>query len=235
MRALTSAAIMLAGLAVPAPATVITNTFLGHIVPKFVSTGITTTADVMQEFGGGNLIGKIFKLTMTVDTSHYYFISPDPVHPNNIGGGSVYGGSNATNPVTATLSIGGHAVTISDTGFATLTLSGGKMFTGFQAFLYDPAQFTYIRTLETDITVLVPASADLTVALPPMLLSRGDFTFPRAFFRDDTLKAQFGLHEELALQVEAVNTGLGVPEPSSLMLLVGGLVAFVRRRRDAGS
>jgi hypothetical protein len=86
--------------------------------------------------------------------------------------------------------------------------------------------------VDADLTALVAASTDLTVPLPAMLESTGDYVNHYASFYDYT----FGSNEILNLDILAVNTSTtSVPEPASLATLAAGLAALglARRRRRA--
>jgi hypothetical protein len=218
---------------VPASAKIVTNTFIGTVVASN-NVGTVTTTDFNTDFGGGNLIGKRFTLTMTLDSSQYYSID-DPSNPSFITGGTFYNSVGGSNPITASLTINGKTVTINDSSDAFNTdLGNGTIETYQQAFSYNPGTQAQIQGVALDLTTNVPASPILTTQLPPMLVSNGDFVNNYALFYDQSTLFSNGNVEYLALDIAAVNAALpAVPELSTwAMMLLGfagaGLVAHRR-------
>jgi hypothetical protein len=82
-----------------------------------------------------------------------------------------------------------------------------------------------VSGLFVDLSTAVPRCAGPWTPLPTTFLSNGDFVNNGAGFADG------GLAENLDLTVETVNA----PEPSSLVLLIAGLVtvALIPRRQAA--
>lgn len=214
------AAAALLVVAVPASADQVTNTFVGTIVPAD-NTGFdpTTTNDLGNFFGGGNLLGASFTLTMTLDSTLV-----NPGNPSTVTGGTFYFGPN---PITAALTINGITHTINDSSDAFYGNATG----------YGPNEkylqaFNFVNQLQApgvlvDLTTLVPASTFLTTSLPSMLLSNNSFVDNYSSFYDSAN------NEVLNLNVEAVNAALPVPEPGTLLTLVAGLagLALIRHLR----
>lgn len=219
--ALVSAALLVG--ASPASAETVTNTFVGTIVYAD-NTGFdpTTTSDVGKYFGGGNLLGATFTLTMTLDSSQYFSID-DPSSPSFINGGTYYSVFSG-NPISVSLTINGDTISINDSSDA---------FYGDQG--YGPNEkylqaFNYVNQLQSpgvvvDLSTLAPDSITLTTPLSAMYLSDNTFVDNYASFYDNANG------EVLNLNVESVN----VAEPGSLASLIAGLLVLpliLRRRTD---
>jgi hypothetical protein len=113
---------------------------------------------------------------------------------------------------------------INDSGDALFADLGGGSIEAFQQ------AFNWINQAQSpgvfvDLSTAVPGALDLGTPLPAMFLSNGDFVNNGAGFTDGALG------ENLDLTVETVNA----PEPSSLVLLIAGLVAIalILRRQAA--
>jgi len=202
----------------PASADQVTNVFSGVVVATDIFGNPATTLDLGHFFGGQNLVGDTFTLAMTLDTSLV-----DPGSPSFITGGAFYF---SPNPITTTLTIAGYTAGTSGidaSSFAVYGDLGGTI----EAYLQG---FNWINQVQSpgvyvDLTTLVNASPDLTTPLPAMLLSNNDFSNNGAAFYD-TACGEF-----LNLDIEAVNTPVATPEPSSLLLLGSGLaIAGLRLR-----
>jgi hypothetical protein len=221
----------------PASATLITNTFVGHVIYAD-NTGFdpVTTNDTGNYgggfFGGGSLLGDSFTLTMTFDTAIIGAGNSFTV------GGSYYFGPN---PITATLTINGQTAYIggpNDLFGGTVSSSdayyGDSGYGPNEKFLqvFDRPATAQGPAVAVDLTTVVAASTDLTVPLPAMRESNGDYVNNFASFYDYTS----GPGEVLNLDVQAVNTSQNaVPEPTAFASLAVGLVTLgLGRRRRAG-
>jgi PEP-CTERM motif len=187
----------------------VTNTFTG-----VVAGDAGTTNDFGNYFGGGSVVGDTFTLTTTMNAalvSGQIFVT----------GGTYYSGPT---PITAILTINGISQMINDSGDAFSADLGGGSIEAFQQ------AFDWINQAQSpgvfiDLSTAVPGALGLGTPLPTMFLSNGDFLNNGAGFTDGALG------ENLDLTVETVN----VPEPSSLVLLIAGLVAvaLIWRRQVA--
>jgi hypothetical protein len=218
----------------PASATMITNTFIGTIVYSD-NTGFdpTTTDDIGNYFGGGNLIGASFTLTLTLDSS-----TVDPNNPSFVTGtgGNFYFYS-SPNPISAVLTINNISFAIADTSDAYYGDSGfGANEKSLQAFNYNPGYQLQTEAINVDLTTTANTSTDLRTPLPAMLLSNNDYVNNFASFAANMANGFLIVSEVLNLNVEAVNTSLPTtaPEPSSLAIFGAGLAALglARRRRS---
>jgi hypothetical protein len=179
----------------------VTNTFTG-----VVAGDAGTTNDFGNHFGGGSLVGDTFTLTTTMNptlVSGQVFVT----------GGTYYSGST---PITATMTINGISQIINDSGDAFIADLGGGSIEAFQQ-AFNWINLAQLPGTFVDLSTNVPGVLDLGAPLPTMFLSNGDFVNDGAGFTDGALG------ENLDLTVETVNA----PEPSSLVLLITGLVTIV--------
>lgn len=150
----------------------ITDTFTGVVAPDPV---LGTALDPGSFFGGGDLTGDTFTLTMILDPT------------------IVSGQTFVTSGVTGTLTINGVTQVLDATGFGFLSpITGGTEIV---------LQATSLggQSVGVDLNALIPITQDLGVAFPTMLLSNGDFSQNAANFSDSTTL------ENLDLTVQAVN------------------------------
>jgi hypothetical protein len=208
----------------PASATVVTDKFYGHIIAADNSGfNPVTTADFNNNFGGGNLIGNAFALTMTLNV---------PPGSNFVTGSTSYGSYYyPPNPITAALTINGRTFNINESsdGYTT-DLGNGTTETVLQAFIYNSGHQLQEQGIDVDLTTNVPATPYLDTPLPAMKLSNNDFFTSYAAFYDQSTYYVNGQVETLNLGIESVNSA-PVPEPSTILLIGIGMVGLIGFRK----
>jgi hypothetical protein len=218
-------------LSAPAFSAVTVNVFQGTVGATDNSGDVTTT-DFMNDFGGGNLIGKSFVLTTTLDNSQYYSID-DPVNTAFITGGCYYNCYYGGNPITMTLTINGHTVSLGNSSDGFTTLNPDSTFaTNLQAFYYNAGQQLQTQGINLNVNSSVSV---LSVPLPAGLV-----TDTGTAFYDQT-GLFLGLGTDLqVLNITSVNEPVtsAVPEPSTwAMMLLGfagvGFIAYRRKSKPA--
>lgn len=166
-----------------------------------------STTDLGQFFSGDpttNLAGNAFSMIFS------YTANPgDTLVFNGVG----------------TLSINGQTQTLGDSGDVFLSpVYGTDGVTQIATDIVFQAFSNAGQALGVDLNVIIPITQDLSGPLPSMFAGANTFTPNAANFTDS------GTGENLDLTVQAVN----VPEPSTLMLLVAGLIGLgVMLRRNA--
>jgi hypothetical protein len=177
MKTLSAAIAALCLLLTPAKSTTVTDTFTGVVVGSD-NLGNVTTTDFNNNFGGGNLIGQTFTVTMSVDTS---IVSPGT---NFVTGGTFYSYF-APNPISSTITINGYTLSLNDSSDGYKFDQGnGTVDAYLQAFVYNSGQQLQTYGIALELFTNVQATPDLTVMLPSMLLANGDYTNYFATFYD---------------------------------------------------
>jgi len=226
--------------AMPASASVVTNTFYGVVLPD----GTTDNDYMFYNFGGGSFIGKPFTLVMTMDTSLASQID-DPTTPTYVAGGPYYYGYGA-NPLNAQLTINGFTFDVdayseassfwgypASSDSESFDLGGGLAEQSLQVF-NATSGCGYIclqPAVGVDISTLVPAVDSLAVPLPAMLESKGQYVtnFANFYFCYTTSYCQ-----NINLDIQAVNETPPVPEPVTVALFGAGAIGagMFRLRRS---
>jgi len=237
-------------LSMPASANVVTDTFTG-VVAANDAYGFATTLDNSAYctgghcFGGGNLIGDPFTLTVTMNVA-------SSTSYGQITGGAFYGG---TNPITMTLSINGVSLAINSTTATTYNngntsslgnssfgeyrnAGSGNVEFGAQSFVWSPQnQGEQLLSLSFDVFAAgssafgtlgsVNGSNRCSVNQGAAPCLNGTATEFSAFD-----------NELLALDITGVNAAT-TPLPAALPLFASGLVGLVllgwRRKRKVAA
>ena len=202
-----------------ASATPVTNTFYGTVVAGTFNNNYVTTNDFGNYFGGGDLIGQSFVLSLTLDAA----LTGVAKTPNTVYGGSYYG---ITNPLTSmSLTINGFTYnTIENTSYAQFYLNG---IVSEQDANYVPGTGN-TRGVNVNISTVKIPPVGYSNALAAMQLSNGDFSnlASQSYFIDKAA----GAGEVLALNVLSVNA-LPVPVPPSAILFGSRLLGLAGWRR----